>query len=106
MINSLLTQLQNLKTKLDTNEITTAEASHQLQEIISQYHNIKNQEIDTWANNFFDFFSLPEAQKQLKQLFNTYLGTTDANNRDDRNKSLFLTNQIEELLLILNKANC
>lgn len=67
-------------------------------------NNTKNKsETNPWAAHFFQFLTLPEAQNHLQELFNAYLQSDDADNKQDRNQKLFLHDQIQELLVTLNK---
>lgn len=102
-IEPLIKSLEIIKKDLEFNNISKSEASSKLEVIISEYKNI-DLTPDNWAAEFFSFLRLPEAQKHLKELFNVYLQSNHADDNRDRNTKLYMHNQIQELLIILDKA--
>ncbi len=101
---SLIEKVTVLKKDLEHNSISEQDAQKQLQKIIEDYQLIKDENVENWSSNFFEFLRLPEAQQQIKEMFHGYLESNNADSRKDRSKKLFVSNQIQDLLVILNKA--
>lgn len=59
-------------------------------------------DLNNWHSNFLEFLSPDQANNHLQSLLHVYLQSPDANNYQDRNHKLFLYNQLNQLLTLLN----
>lgn len=98
---NLAQRLQDLKDAIANNKLTPGQTVDVLENIIEDFTN--NDPVAKWSTNFFGLSSQTEAVGILRDLFNVYLESDQANSKQDRSNKLFVANELEQLLCILAK---